>query len=104
MAKYKLDQWKNLSAEWNASGMTREKFCSEKDVTVATFSYWRTKLNKLEKVGIEKSSRAEFVHLGYFHLPGNLRYGQFLPIGKKFEDINGALHGSHTAGLHSFFT
>ena len=48
MAKYKLDQWKELISEWQASGKTRQIFCTEKDVTVATFSYWRTKINKLD--------------------------------------------------------
>jgi hypothetical protein len=48
MTKYKLDQWKEHITEWQESGKTREVFCREKDVTVATFSYWRTKIRKIE--------------------------------------------------------
>ena len=51
MARYKLNQWKDLITEWQESGKTRKAFCREHDLTVATFSYWRTKLNKL--VGTE---------------------------------------------------
>ena len=48
MTKYKLDQWKEHITEWQKSGKTREVFCREKNVTVATFAYWRTKIRKIE--------------------------------------------------------
>ena len=48
MTKYKLDQWKEHITEWQKSGKPREVFCREKDVTVATFAYWRTKIRKIE--------------------------------------------------------
>lgn len=82
MAKYKLDRWKTLIAEWQRSGKTREKFCKEKDVTVATFSYWRTKINKLEKVNPESPARDGFIR---YTLPptGKLGYSIEWPDGMK---------------------
>ena len=47
MAKDKLDRWKSLISEWEKSGQVRKEFCRDKGVTVATFSYWRTKINKM---------------------------------------------------------
>jgi environmental stress-induced protein Ves len=48
MALSKMEYWKGLISEWKSSGETREIFCKRKGVTVATFSYWRTKLRKLD--------------------------------------------------------
>jgi hypothetical protein len=61
MTKYKLDRWKTLIAEWQRSGKTREKFCKEKDVTVATFSYWRTK-NQQARKGKPRESSERWFH------------------------------------------
>ena len=59
MTKYKLDQWKEHITEWQKSGKNREVFCREKNVTVATFAYWRTKINKIE--GKQVPEREGFV-------------------------------------------
>jgi hypothetical protein len=48
MATNKLDTWKILIDEWEESGKTRKEFCREKNVTIANFGYWRTKINKIE--------------------------------------------------------
>lgn len=32
-----------LIAEWQSSNQTRELFCQEKGLSLATFSYWRTR-------------------------------------------------------------
>ena len=32
-----------LIAEWESSNQTRELFCQEKGLSLATFSYWRTR-------------------------------------------------------------
>jgi len=61
MTRYKLNQWKVLIAEWQESGKTRKEFCQERDVTVATFSYWRTKLNRLESAHPEGEKQEGFV-------------------------------------------
>lgn len=56
MARYKLDQWKELIAEWQESGKTRKEFCQDLDVTVATFAYWRTKINKIDQPAAKETS------------------------------------------------
>jgi len=61
MAKYKLDQWKEFISEWQASGKTRQTFCQERDITVANFSYWRTKLNKVNTGQSETQGQNGFV-------------------------------------------
>ena len=48
MATSKMESWKVLISEWQGSGETHEVFCMRKGVTVATISYWRTKLKKLD--------------------------------------------------------
>ena len=51
MAEKKLDRWKSLITDWQESGETREVFCRERDLKISTFSYWRTKINKHNKLG-----------------------------------------------------
>jgi hypothetical protein len=48
MAKYKIYQWKEPIQEWQESGKTRQTFSRERDLTLATFSYRRTRIKKLE--------------------------------------------------------
>jgi hypothetical protein len=82
VAKYKLDQWKELINEWQTSGKTRQSFCREQDVTVATFSYWRTKINKLDAAEGEVQGQDSFVR---YSLPAALTGGYIIewPEGMK---------------------
>jgi hypothetical protein len=68
MARYKLDQWKSFIAEWQKSGKTREEYCREQDLTVATFSYWRTKINKLGSTETGVPVRDTFIR---YNLPSS---------------------------------
>jgi len=61
MARNKIDQWKTRIAEWQESGQTREVFCRERDLRISTFSYWRTKINKLESSESEPAMKGAFV-------------------------------------------
>ncbi len=72
MARYKLNQWKDLIAEWQESGKTRKAFCLERDLSVATFSYWRTKLNKLGNIETKASVRDTFIR---YNLPSTSSRG-----------------------------
>ncbi len=72
MARYKLNQWKDLITEWQESGKTRKAFCREHDLTVATFSYWRTKLNKLEGTEAGAPVRDTFIR---YNLPSSVSSG-----------------------------
>lgn len=40
----KLDYWKKLSDEWQASGLTQPEFCKQIGISYAQFGYWRTKI------------------------------------------------------------
>ncbi len=48
----KMEYWKALISEWQGSGEPREYFCKSKGGTVSTFSYWRTKLKKLDNAQV----------------------------------------------------
>ena len=61
MARNKLDQWKERITEWQDSGITREVFCRERDLKISTFSYWRTKINKLERCESEPTVKGNFI-------------------------------------------
>jgi len=61
MARNKLDRWKEHITEWQESGQTREVFCREKDLRISTFSYWRTKINKLESRESEPTVKQDFI-------------------------------------------
>jgi hypothetical protein len=69
MARYKIDQWKSFIAEWQKSGKTREAFCRERNLTVPTFSYWRTKLNKLGNTETDAPVKDSFVR---YNLPSSV--------------------------------
>jgi hypothetical protein len=72
MARYKIDQWKDIITEWEMSGKTRKAFCRERDLTVATFSYWRTKLNRLGSTETGVPVRDSFVR---YSLPTSVSNG-----------------------------
>jgi hypothetical protein len=95
MTKYKLDQWKEHITEWQNSGKTREVFCREKNVTVATFGYWRTKIRKIEsshpqvKDGFVRCNLPSSPPMGYtiewaegmkLFLPGNLKFQELAAL------------------------
>jgi hypothetical protein len=61
MARNKLDQWKGRMTEWQDSGQTREVYCRERDLRISTFSYWRTKINKLESSESETTAKKDFI-------------------------------------------
>jgi len=46
MDKRKEERWKELLAEWSASGLSREEFCKSKEVSVWAHGYWRRKIGK----------------------------------------------------------
>lgn len=37
-----------LIADWESGNQTRESFCQEKGVSLATFSYWRTRYRTMQ--------------------------------------------------------
>ncbi|MCA9017623.1 MAG: hypothetical protein KDI27_05800 [Gammaproteobacteria bacterium] len=41
------EQWRVIFDRYRASGQTREQFCHEQDISLSTFSHWRTKLRRL---------------------------------------------------------
>jgi transposase-like protein len=40
------DQWQAVFEQFEHSGQTREQFCHEHDISVSSFSRWRTKIRK----------------------------------------------------------
>ena len=49
MENNKEKYWRNKIIEWEKSGLSQIKFCTEKDIRLSTFQYWRGRLNKLQK-------------------------------------------------------
>ena len=72
MAEKKLDRWKSLITDWQTSGQTREVFCRERDLKISTFSYWRTKINKLGSAGTRAPMKDSFIR---YSLPSSVSNG-----------------------------
>ncbi len=70
MATSKLDKWKELITEWQESGKTRKEFCLEKDLTIANFGYWRTRINKLESIQVAEKEGFVQCNLSSFSTKG----------------------------------
>jgi hypothetical protein len=54
----RAEEWKRIFAEYEAAGVTRKAFCSERGIKLSTFDYWRSRLRQTAK------SRAQVVKVG----------------------------------------
>jgi len=70
MATNNFDKWKALIDEWQQSGKTRKEFCLEKNITIANFGYWRTKINKIENSKPQENNTFIRCKLSSSHLKG----------------------------------
>ena len=95
MVTSKLDKWKELIAEWQESGKTRKEFCQEKNLTIANFGYWRTRINKIERIqvpdkeGFVRCNLSSFSTKGFtiewpdgmkISLPANIKFQEFTSL------------------------
>ena len=92
MATSKLDNWKELIAEWQESGKTRKEFCQEKNLTIANFGYWRTRINKIERIqvpdkeGFVQCNLSSFSTKGFtIEWPDGMKIS--LPANIKFQEL-----------------
>lgn len=44
----KIEKWRDIIADCKSSGMPQREYCRKKNLSYATFSYWRTKINKVD--------------------------------------------------------
>lgn len=73
--KSKSDIWQQHINDWRQSQLSQKEYCTHNDISFSSFSYWRTRFNRLTK-----SSR-KFIPVsgGQVHsvicifLPGGLR-------------------------------
>src|SRR5436190_15443197 len=61
MAKQQRDPskekyWRGLVAEWQASGLSARAFCSQRQVTEASFYSWRRELQRRDAQGAAKTA------------------------------------------------
>ena len=45
----RLAYWTKLNSQWEASGLSQEKFCAKQGVVYKQFVYWRTQVLKRDK-------------------------------------------------------
>ena len=57
--RYSREQWRDLIAEQERSGVTVAEFCRLKDVAEASFYQWRRKLSSEQKAGQAKTPNSE---------------------------------------------
>ena len=43
-----IEEWRDIIADCKKSGLPQRKYCKEKNLSYPTFSYWRTKINKID--------------------------------------------------------
>jgi hypothetical protein len=53
--------WKKRIAEWERSGQSQRVFCSERDLALSTFQWWRTKLRRAQA----QEAAASFLPLAF---------------------------------------
>ncbi len=64
MAKKKSsreDLWRRRLAQWKRSGLSQAEFCRRKEISVATFRWWKQKLDAAEPKPKRRSKGAAFV-------------------------------------------
>jgi hypothetical protein len=44
----KIDEWRGIIVDCKKSGLPQREYCRTKNLSYPTFSYWRTKINKLD--------------------------------------------------------
>jgi hypothetical protein len=44
----KIDKWRVVLTDCKKSGMPQREYCLTKNLSYSTFSYWRTKINKID--------------------------------------------------------
>lgn len=44
----KIERWREILADCRKSGLPQREYCRTKNLSYSTFSYWRTKINKID--------------------------------------------------------
>ena len=60
--KYDAEQMRGLVDAWKTSGMTQRAFCEQRDINVATFSWWKGRLDHAAAV-VAKQDRPRLVEI-----------------------------------------
>ncbi len=42
--------WQKHINEWRVSGLSQKQFCSSRSIVLSTFSYWKSKINRIKPV------------------------------------------------------
>ena len=60
----KIDEWRDIIADCKDSGLPQREYCRAKNLSYPTFSYWRTKINKIDSQAHHDNS-ATFVRRSF---------------------------------------
>ena len=50
----KIEEWREIIVDCKSSGLPQREYCRGKNLSYATFSYWRAKINKIDSPACDK--------------------------------------------------
>lgn len=66
----KIEKWRDIIADCNKFEMPQRDYCRRKSLSYSTFSYWRTKINKIDSPP-DDENEAPFVHRTFAPMNGS---------------------------------
>jgi len=73
----KHDFWKRHIEGWSQSKLSQKAYCTQQDISFASFGYWRTQLNR------KTETRSKFISVNVPSVSASVNV--FLPIGLRLE-------------------
>lgn len=78
----KHDFWQRHIEGWSQSNLSQKVYCTQQDISFASFGYWRTRLNR------KAVARGKFIPV---NVAGASSVVMFLPVGIRLEFPSHAL-------------
>lgn len=73
----KVDFWQRHIEGWRQSKLSQKAYCTQQDLSFASFGYWRTRLNQ------KTAARGKFISVNVPSVSASVNV--FLPVGVRLE-------------------
>jgi len=80
----KIEKWRDIISDCRVSGLPQREYCRTKNLSYPTFSYWRTKINKIDSANTGTCDNSDgFVRHALPHVGGGSSYVLEWPDGMR---------------------